>query len=156
MNHKNRTKAIAERQSPPDPPSRWRRTGPEPLGGGPLASETAKAKAGARRAERRRRQRKTASSAQAAAAKRKAAARRFAEVGRIYWISPKAESRSCSHCHGATAAAIRPSDQKAACPECIERLGINARESSTARAWAGVTVRHLETPADDADAECGC
>lgn len=68
---------------------------------------------------------------------------------RRYWLTPKAASRRCSHCHALGAVAYRPADHKVACAECIDRLGIKAHESAAWRdagrkPYAPVTVRFVD------------
>lgn len=67
----------------------------------------------------------------------------------VYWLTPKAAGKSCSHCGVFGAVAWRPKDHKLACLECIDRLGIHARESRNWReagpaAGAPVTVRFVD------------
>lgn len=144
MNAKNRTKATAARHGA-ELPDRYRAEPmPKALGGGPLASAKAKAANRRRRAETAKQQREIAKQRRRADARRRAKARTLAKTARHYWITPKAHRRRCSHCGTATAIAIRPSDQKASCAGCIDRLGINARESAASRGLAGVTIRHVE------------
>ena len=141
MNSNNRAKRIEERANA-TLPSRYRPAPRQPLSGGPLTSSKAKAEAAKRRSAHQAEQREMAESRRKAAAKRKAKSIRMAKVARRYWITPKAKRRRCSHCGSPTAAAIRPRDQKAACSGCIDRLGIKARQSSTAT--VEIRIRHVE------------
>lgn len=143
MNAKNREKAIEARRNAA-PPDRRTKPMPEHLGGEPMTSSKAKAEATKRRTERRAELQEAAKQRRQVEGRRKAKARRLAKVGSHYWITPKATCRRCSHCPSPTATAIRPSDQKAACPSCIDRLGIKARRSATTTSVSEATVRHVE------------
>ena len=71
-----------------------------------------------------------------------------AKQGRSYWLTPRVWSKRCSHCGRGQSVAWRPRDGKLACAECIERLGVRARESKAwqeggSRAGAAVTIRYL-------------
>lgn len=143
MNAKNRERAIEERRNV-GPPNRRTKPMPEHLGGEPMTSSKAKAEAARRRTKRRMEQREAAKQRRQVEGRRKAKARRMAKVGSHYWITPKATRRHCSHCPSPTAIAIRPSDQKAACAACIDRLGIKARRSATTTSVSEATVRHVE------------
>lgn len=67
-----------------------------------------------------------------------------------YWLTPKAWRKRCSHCGHEGSVAYRPRDRKSVCVECVERLGINARESKSwldggSKAGATVTVRFVRS-----------
>lgn len=131
----------AEQRARAELPSRYRKGPIKPLGGeypGGIKKKKPKPSAEQRRMARERR---------AAEARRRRKRQAFSAIGRIYWITPKAAKRICSHCGSETAAAIRPRDQRAACESCIKRLGINARQSRTP-AVGDVTVRHVEPGGD--------
>ena len=68
---------------------------------------------------------------------------------RCYWLTPRAWARRCSHCSAEHAVAVRPDDRRAACADCVDRLGITARESEGwrdggAKAGSTVTSRHVD------------
>lgn len=143
MNAENRQREIDKRHSA-EPPDRYRAEPKQPLGGGPLASSKVKAASARDRTERRAEQREMAKQRRPAEARRRAKARRLAKTARRYWITPKAKRRYCSHCSATSSTAIRPSDQNAACAECIDRLGIEAWESEGSIGVAGVTTRRVD------------
>ena len=78
--------------------------------------------------------------------------RRRIASGRVagrYYLTPKVWQCPCSHCSAASSIAYRVSGRKTACVDCIDRLGIKARESQAwrdggAKAGAKVTVRRVE------------
>ena len=76
-------------------------------------------------------------------------ARQASAVANRYYLTPKVWQRPCSHCSAASSIAYRLSGRKTACVDCIDRLGIKARESQAwrdggARAGSKVTVRHVD------------
>jgi hypothetical protein len=71
-----------------------------------------------------------------------------AKARRHYWLTPKAWNKRCSHCGAEQSVAVRPADHRHACGACIERVGINARESKAwrdggSRAGTAVVVRFV-------------
>jgi hypothetical protein len=79
----------------------------------------------------------------------RAKGRNVEKTSHRYWLTPKAWRHRCSHCGNAGSVAYRPVDGKSACGECIDRLGIQARESESwrnggAKAGSSVTVRYVD------------
>lgn len=66
-----------------------------------------------------------------------------------YYLTPRLWNRPCSHCPAPSSIAYRVKGRATACADCIERLGIEARESEAwrdggSRAGAEVTVRRVD------------
>lgn len=75
--------------------------------------------------------------------------RNVTKTGRRYWLTPKAARKRCSHCGAVGCVAVRPTDGKTACAECVDRLGIKAHESTPwreagRRPYSPVTTRFVD------------
>lgn len=82
------------------------------------------------------------------AAKAKIKRQGIGKVSRRYYLTPKVAAKRCSHCGQLGAVAYRAADRKRACQSCIDRLGINAVESTNwieagRKPYAPVTVRYV-------------
>jgi hypothetical protein len=76
----------------------------------------------------------------------RAAKTRGRKLANTYWLTPKAWNKDRSHCGQRGSIAYRPSGRTYACSACVERLGIEARESASwrnggARAGSEVIIR---------------
>jgi hypothetical protein len=81
--------------------------------------------------------------------KRRGPTREQTRAWRHYYLPPKAWNKICSHCDERPAIAYRQNPRAFACDDCIERLGIKARESKAwreggSKAGATVTIRHVD------------